>query len=594
MQKTLFKDLLALLKRYRYRYIAASLLVIVANILVIINPLVFRQAIIAMDPSAGVAEGTFALTLQKVLGNTSIIPWLSVLIGIASLVAYMRYRMRIAFITTSRDAERDVRTLLFLKLQNQTQSFYDRYGAGELLSRLTNDITVYRTILGPGIMYPMFFISLAVPGIIALFWISPHLALITVIPMFIIPVLNWILRGPLYKYSAEVQKGLGDMSTLCEEHYSDIRIVKSYLLENRLGKIFNNLCEKLVTPNFKLMVTEGLLFPFFGLITKIVTVALILGAGFMITHQWGVLSTADFLSFMWIQSYIFIPVVMLAWLIPIYERGRAAYDRLLEIYEAPIEIQDTGVQKLHIPANASIEIRDLTFTYPTASAPSLKNLSLKINGGEFIGITGPLGSGKSTLIKLLRREYEIPKNKILIAGRDIHDYPLHSFSDAMVTVEQAPFLFSKTIGENIRFGKQSATDEELELVSMYADLHETILEFPESYDTIVGERGVTLSGGQKQRVAMARAFLVDKPVLLLDDIFSAVDVGTESRIFQKMRENFKGKTVLLITHRVSVLSRLDRVLYFDQGCLIEEGTPEELLKRQGRFAALSALQAYKE
>lgn len=593
MQKTLFKDLIALLKRYRSRYAFASALVIISSGLVILNPLILRQAIIAMDPTAGVPEGFFAIFLQQNLGQ-SLIAWLAVLFSIAFTTAYLRYRMRYAFITTSRDAERDIRHVIFVRLQEQTQSFYDRYGAGELLSRLTNDITAYRTILGPGIMYPVFFLSLAVPGMAALFWISPPLATLTLVPMFTIPLLNWLLRTPLYHTSIAVQKGLGELSTMCEEHYSDIRVVKSYHLEKRLGSEFNRLCETLIVPNFRFMLTEGLLFPFFGLITKSVTIGLMLFAGYMITHQWNVLSSADFISFMWIQSYIFLPVVMLAWLIPVYERGRSAYDRLLEIYEEPIDIKDTGVKNLSIPANASIEVRDLTFSYPGKSTPALNSFSVHIDGGTFLGITGPIGCGKSTLIKLLRREYEVPKGKIIIGGRDIHDYPLSSFSEAMVSVEQVPFLFSKTIADNIRFGKQVATTEELELVAQYADLHETILEFPERYNTLVGERGVTLSGGQKQRVAMARAFLVDRSILLLDDIFSAVDIDTETRIFRHMRENFKGKTVILITHRVSILSQMDRVIYLDEGRLIEDGSPMELLKREGPFAALSGLQAYEE
>lgn len=594
MQKTLFKDFLTLLKRYRSKYILGSVLVILSNVLVILNPLILRQALIAMDPSSGIAQGAFALFLQSNLGQSSVIPWVTLLLSVTVLIAAMRYRMRIAFITTSREAERDIRTVLFHRLQEQTQSFYDRFGAGELLSRLTNDISAYRTVLGPGIMYPMMFISLVIPGMAALFWISPPLATLTLIPMLIIPILNWVLKAPLYRFSTEVQAGLGEMSTMCAEDYSHIRIVKSYLMETRLVRTFNQLCERLISPNFKLMISEELLFPFFGLVTKTVTVLLVIFAGYMITHQWRSLSTADFISFMWIQSYIFIPVVMLAWLIPTYERGRAAYDRLLEIYEAPIEIEDTVNSALTIPPDASIEIKNLTFTYPSGTLPALKNLSLSIQGGTFIGLTGPIGSGKSTLIKLLAREYEVPKGNIMIAGRDIHDYSLQSFAETIGIVEQMPFLFSKTIADNIRFGKQEATVEELELVSEYADLHTTVMDFPEQYDTLVGERGVTLSGGQKQRVAMARAFLVDRSILLLDDIFSAVDIGTESRIFKRMRENFKGKTVILITHRASVLAHMDRVIYLDKGEIMEDGVPAELLHRAGPFAALNELQAYKE
>jgi ATP-binding cassette subfamily B protein len=218
-------------------------------------------------------------------------------------------------------------------------------------------------------------------------------------------------------------------------------------------------------------------------------------------------------------------------------------------------------------------------------------LTFNIKGGSFVGITGPIGSGKSTLFRLLSREYEIPRGMIYIGGKDIHDYPLEAFSKSMVTVEQIPFLFSKTIAENVMFGRDSASQAEIELVSRHADLHETVMEFPQQYDTVVGERGVTLSGGQKQRIVMARAFLVNRSILLLDDIFSAVDMGTERRIFDRMKSNFEGRTVLLITHRVSILEQLDRVIYMQDGKIVEDGSPAQLVQKKGYYAALHDLQS---
>jgi ATP-binding cassette subfamily B protein len=310
----------------------------------------------------------------------------------------------------------------------------------------------------------------------------------------------------------------------------------------------------------------------------------------LILQGWGSLSTADFVSFMWIQSYIFFPVIMLGWLLPIFQRGRAAYDRLVEIDQSPVEVVDRAKEPLTIPPLASIEIKDLTFSYPGASHPSLASLSCRFEGGAFTGICGPIGSGKSTLLKILNREYEIPEGKIWIGGKEIHDYPLESFHQQIVTVDQVPFLFSRTIEENVRFGKHEASQQELELAARYADLHETILEFPEQYGTLIGERGVTLSGGQKQRVAIARALLVNRSILLLDDIFSAVDSRTEETIFQAMRKRLEGKTVILISHRASVLEKMDRVLYFSEGRVIEQGSPKDLIQQKGHFAALVELQ----
>ena len=332
------------------------------------------------------------------------------------------------------------------------------------------------------------------------------------------------------------------------------------------------------------------MFPFFTLLTKIITIILVMMTGLIIFKAWATLNAADFVSFMWIQSYIFFPVLMLAWVLPMYARGRAAYDRLLEIYDEPVEVKNGITKKVSIPQQADIEFRNLTFKYPTGQKQVLKDFSLFIKSGSFVGITGAIGAGKTTIFRLLNREYEVAPGKIFIGGHDIHDYPLDAFGKEIVTVEQLPFLFSRTIADNVRFGREEAGIGEVEEVAKYADLHDTILGFPETYETLVGERGVTLSGGQRQRVAIARAFLVDRSILLLDDVFSAVDTKTEARIFEAMKSNFKNKTVLLITHRLSILEAMDRVIYMEEGTITEDGTPDELKERNGKYAALMALQ----
>ncbi len=551
-------------------------MVLVSNILLILNPLIFRKAVTVM----GSSENTHGL-----------FQWAFLLIAIATLSSFFKYRMRIGFISISRDVEREVRLKLFTRIQQQSSVFYDRHGIGELLSRLTNDITAYRSVLGPGIMYPISYSTLLIPGMIALFTISKMLAFISLIPLLIIPLINAAVRKQIYYLAAQLQNSLGIMSNQVQENLSGIRIIKSYVIERPVFQKFRELCYSLVGMNIRLAVMDGLLFPIFSMLTKLVTVMLILFGGWAILKAYAELNAADFISFLWIQSYIFIPLLMLAWIVPIYERGRAAYNRLLEVYDEPIEVQDKASnQSLHIPPKADLAFHHLSFSYPTSPKPVLNDINLTIKGGTFLGITGPIGAGKSTLFHLINRDYEVPYGKISIGGRDIHDYPLQDFYESLVTVEQIPFLFSKTIAENVRFGKREASQEELEMVSKHADLHETVLGFPEQYDTIIGERGVTLSGGQKQRVAMARAFLVERSILLLDDIFSAVDTATEKRIFEAIKKNFRGKTLLVITHRTSILDQMDRIIYLQEGRIIEDGAPKALLQQNGYYAALVGLQ----
>ncbi len=567
MEPNLLQNLLANLKLYRLKYIKASFILLLSNLFLILNPLVLRQAI-----------------------GKELFYWVILLLVIAFVGAFLKYKMRIAFVSISRDVERDVRSRLFSRLQSQSQAFYDRYEVGELLSRLTNDVTIYRNILGPGIMYPLLFITIVIPGLIVLFTLSPHLALLSLIPVFMIPLLNISFRHWIYRLSKSVQESLGKISTLAQEHYSSIRLIRSYVVEGPMGRGFSRLSHQLNRYNFDLMTLQSLMFPFYGLITRIITTSLVFFTGWIFLKGWQTLTPADFVSFMWIQSYIFVPVMMMAWMLPIYQRGKAAYDRLLEIYEAPIEVEDRGDQLLRIPPNANIEIRNLTFTYPEGESPVLKEINCTFEPGTFIGITGRVGSGKTTLFRLLNREYEVPSGTIFIGGRDIHDYPLSAFSESVVAVEQVPFLFSRTIAENVSFGKPEASLDQVEEVALDADLHETVLEFPETYETIVGERGVTLSGGQKQRVAMARAFLVNRSILLLDNVFSAIDLETEKTIFEKMRQNFSGKTVLLVTERTSILNQMDHIFYFSDGEIKEQGAPEELIQKEGCYAALNELQ----
>jgi len=592
MEKSLYKNLLGLLAKYRWRFIAAFLMVLISNLLLILNPLIFREAIYAFDPSSHRIQNWVGTSTHWLLGSftSSILAWAVLLITIALVSSYFKYWMRFAFISISRDAEVDIRDKLFGRIQSQSREFFDHHGVGELLSRLTNDITAYRELLGPGIMYPLFFLTIVTPGLIALFSISTPLAMLSIVPMILIPFLNGAVRDYIYKFSRAVQVSLGEMSNMTQEYFSGIRIVKGYAIENETLKKFKQLCKTFSQLSFKLACIQGMLFPLFTLLTRVVTVSLVLLAGYIILKAWDELSAADFASFMWIQSYIFIPVLMLGWILPVYERGRAAYSRLTEIYEEPIVVQDHPESVLQLPEKADIECANLSFNYPKSEAPSLSSLNLFIKCGSFVGITGPVGSGKTTLLYLINREYEIPKDMLFVGSHEIHEYSLEVLKNAIIIVEQSSFLFSRSVAENVRFGRLEASQEELETVARFADLHDTVTGFPEQYETMVGERGMTLSGGQKQRVALARAFLVNREILLLDDIFSAVDTATEKRIFKAIKEHFQGKTVLLVTHRISILDQMDRILYMSHGEIKEDGSPEELKKFNGFYAALAELQ----
>ncbi len=523
-----------------------------SGILLVLNPLIFRHALSHL-------EGVYR--------------WGLLLLVVATIASFCRYGMRLGFISVSRDAERDLRAKLFARVQEQGQAFYDHHRVGDLMSRMVNDLALYREVLGPGIMYPVFFITFVVPALVALFWIEPVMAYVACIPVLVLPPIMLLARALLYRISLKVQSALGEMSTLAQEDYSGIRLIKSYGREQAFSLRFTGLAQKFLRLSVRVSAVQNLFFPLLGLVGKLVTVALIVVAA------WVEPGADNVVSFMWLQSYILLPVLLLGWVLPLYQRGRGAYERLLAIYEEPLTVEEGGDGAF---AQGAVEVRDLTFAYVNET-PVLKGVSLRAGEGELVGITGPPASGKSTLLRLLVRDYEVPPNTIYIGGQAIHDFSLEELRSHIAVVEQEPFLFSRTIGENISLGRKG-----MEEAVRKASLRETIARLPKGYDTMVGERGVTLSGGQRQRVALARAFLSDAPILLLDDVFSALDTATAAAIFDELRG--MDKTILLVTHRVPILQACDHLYYMVDGAVVEEGRPVALVKEEGHFAALVELE----
>ena len=593
MEETLSGNMLHVMYLYRFRITVAGIMILISNALLILNPLILRQALFAISPQEQAQAGPLTLFFHELFGShfQSIVVWSLLLLSVAIVSSVLKYWMRIVFLSVSRQVETDLRNRLFDRIQAQSGAFYDRHAIGDLLSRLTNDITAYRDLLGPGLMYPMFFITMLIPALIALAYLSPSMALVSSLPIIFMYLINSFVKQPLFKVSGEVQKSLADMSRMSHEYFSGIKLIKSYGVEEQTLGRFKDLCRKSGLLNIRYSTFQGMLFPGLVLVTKIITVLLVAMAAVIVLLKEGkTLSLGDFISFMWIQSYVFTPLLMLAWVIPMYQKGKASYARLFEIYNEPIEVREEPISHSSIHPEADIVFRNLTFSYPDQNRPVLSDLNLSIKAGTFFGITGPVGSGKTTLFRLLNREYEVPENKILFGDSDIHYYSLDAFRQNMVIVEQKPFLFSKSIRDNIRFGKEGATEKEIVEVSEEADLHQDVLTFPDQYNTIVGEKGVALSGGQKQRVAIARVFLADRSIFLLDDVFSAVDSATEKKIFAAIRKKFAGKTVLLITHRVSVLEKMDRVIYLLNGKIVADGSPQELVREEGPYRTLVSLQ----
>jgi ATP-binding cassette, subfamily B, multidrug efflux pump len=568
MKGRLLHELRSVVGRYWRRILVAALALLLANALMICNPMLFRRAVAQFD-----AGGE---RLQAAL-------WGIVLVAIGTLSSLFQYRMRVGFISVSRDAEADLRMTLFQRMQRQTQSFFDRYRVGDLMSRLTNDVAIYREVVGPGLMYPASFLAITLPAVIAMGVISPPMTLLALVPILVIPPLMLSIRRTVYATSTKLQEALSDMNTLVQEDYSSIRLVKSYGQEEAFSSRFAQLCRRYFSQALRLVAVESIFFPLMGLIGKLTTVGLVAMIGFI------AVTTADAASFMWIQSYLLVPVLMMGWILPLYQRGRGAYDRLVRVHKEPPDVFNHDGGTLTLSSAPGLTIRDLTFTHPESVRPALDDLSMEVPSGAIVGITGPPGSGKTTLLHLLHRDYPLPAGPIQLAGEEIHRYELHGLRRSIAVVEEHPFLFSMTVAENIALARPEASPEEIERAARLAQVHDEIVAFPRGYETVVGERGITLSGGQRQRVALARALLLQAPLLLFDDIFSALDAGAAQRVLTALR-TLENTTTLLVTHRIPILQQTDRVYVLQEGRLVQEGPPAELTT--GPYASLVELDQY--
>lgn len=575
MDKTLWGNLKSVVKHHKNRFLLGLFFLILSNIFLVAVPLLLRKAIMALG--------------QEGAHLTHVLEWTFFLILIATISGVFEYFTYMTFFGIGLEVEKETRMKIFDRIHSQSRLFFDHHKIGELLSKMVNDITVYRDVIGFALMYFLMLLTMFTLALVGQFIISPKLASIGLLCLIIIPIMHLLTGKKIYQSAFAVYDALEVVSNWVQEHYSGIRIIKSYVVESFAFLRFKETCQKLVNAYIKLILIQGILFPFFISFTSLMMILLVFFSGSMILNAWGGLTIADFISFIWLESYILVPVVNLTFLIPITMLGKAAYDRIVKVYDEPIEVVE-GSNNRKISPQAEIVFKDLTFTYPSGKKTIFNNLNLTIKGGGIVGITGPVGSGKSTLIRLINREYEIPEGTIFIDGKDIREYTFEALSSEMVIVEQNPILFTRTLKDNIVCGMEGITDDELGRAVNIADLSESISSFPQSYQTPVGEKGVTLSGGQKQRVAISRAILKDRSILLLDDIFSAVDAKTEMRIFNALKEHLNGKTLIIISHRVSVLEKMDRVVYLFNGEVAEDGPPSELLKKKGHFANLKALQ----
>ena len=566
------------MRRYRWGYLWGTLSCICTNAIAVQAPQVIKIAIDAMRRGA---------THQR------IVLFAGLLVAIALVKGIFLYSQRWILIGISREIEFDMRNDLFRKLEEQDSGFYQRYRTGDIMARMTNDLNAVRNLLGPALMYSANTVFFTVGALYYVLRISPWLTLVAFAPMPLASILVQYFGSRIHDRFERIQASFSDISSQAQENYSGARLVRAFAREESQIGLFERLNRQYIARSLKLVQLMGMLWPTLEFILGIsMIITLLAGGHLVIAHR---ITVGQFVAFNTYMVLLTWPIIAVGWVVNLFQRGTASVKRIDELLRSEPAIDDSAAD----PTIASdtvltgeIEFRNLDFSYNGTQV--LRGISLRIPAGSSLAIVGPTGSGKSTLINLITRLYEAPQGSLQIDGRPVRDYPLAVLRRNIGLVPQETFLFSATIRENLAFGAPDAGAEELLEAAEAAHIRLEFEEFPQGFETMVGERGLTLSGGQKQRAAIARALLRRPSILILDDALVSVDTYTEERILGGLRDYTTATTTILISHRVSTVRNADQIAVLDRGRIVELGRHDELLALDGYYAGLYRKQQLEE
>jgi ATP-binding cassette subfamily B multidrug efflux pump len=578
------RPLVPYFKKYRRSYMVGTLCVFLTNGVWILFPLVIRRAIDDLH---------LGITRHK------LVTYALLLLAVAAIKGVFQFLTRWIVIGVSREIEFDLRNDLFRHLESLSYSYYQRTRTGDIMARATNDLNAVRMLLGPAIMYSANTIVFTAGALAFMLSISPKLTLYAFLPLPIVSITIQYFGRKIHERFERIQAMFSEISARAQENFSGARVIRAYVQEEAEIAAFEKANQEYIKRSLKLIRLMGMLWPTLETMLGLAIVLVLwLGGREVIA---GRITVGGFVAFNTYMVQLTWPIIALGWVINIFQRGTASMRRINEILVEKPEIEDSHAIQIKSSTSEAlaptqivgeIEFRHLSFSYN--STPVLRDINLRIPAGSSLAIVGPTGSGKTTLVSLIPRIYDAEPGSVLIDGIPIREYPIATLRRNLGFVPQETFLFSETVRENIAFGKENATDEEVRSAARAASIAEEIEGFPEQYRTLVGERGITLSGGQKQRTAIARAIIRNPRILILDDALSSVDTHTEDKILNHLREIMQGRTTIFISHRVSTVRNADRIAVLHAGRIVEFGTHDELVAKDGYYTDLYNKQLLEE
>ena len=563
-------------KKYAVQLLLGIFITIVARVFSLVTPSYVKKSIEVLERYGGDL-------ISKSEAKEILLQHILIIIGTALLAALFTFLMRQTIIKVSRFIEYDLKNEVFDHYQLLSLNFYKKNRTGDLMNRISEDVSEVRNYAGPALMYGINTITLFATIVPLMFMTAPKLAVYTLLPLPILSVLIYKISKVIHKRSTIVQQYLSKLSTFTQESFSGISVIKAYSLENKINNELTDLAIEGKNKSMDLAKVNAWFFPLMVLLIGISTIFVIyIGGQQYINGE--ITSIGVILEFVIYVNMLTWPVAVIGWLTSIVQRAEASQKRINEFLSITPSIKNDVLEDT--PLNGKIEFRNVTFTYEDTEITALKNISFTIAKGDTVAIIGKTGSGKSTILDLVARLYDVSSGEILLDDVPIKKLNLNSIRTEIGAVPQDAFLFSDTIKSNIKFGKENATDEEIIAVAKKAVVHKNIMGFNKKYDTILGERGITLSGGQKQRVSIARALLKDPKIYLFDDCLSAVDTETEEKILNNLKNASKDKTTLIVSHRVSSAKNADKIIILKEGEILQIGTHNSLIEVDGYYKDL--------